>query len=193
MSESRQRLDHEVPYILEDTRGATYDATFVVAVCLACDRPLIYHIINDNVDGVQNWFQEAGLVWPDESRLHRSVPQAIRDCYSEAYPIIHLAPSAFAGQIRRALEFLCKDKGAAGRNLAQQVEWLATQQMIPGSLATMAASLRIFGNVAVHATEKKITREEAWALDGFFRSIVEYVYVAPAKLLEFEKRLTTPM
>lgn len=191
-TESRQKLEHVVHHEIEDTAGRTFDATYVMAVCLTCERPLIYHVIDATVEGSRNWFQEADLVWPDESKLHESVPTEVRECYSEAYPIVHLAPNAFAGQIRRAFEFICKDKGAPGKNLAQQVKWLGEQGMIPGSLAKMTASLRLLGNAGVHATDKKVTREDAWAIDGFFRSIVEYVYVAPAKLHEYEERLKRP-
>jgi hypothetical protein len=192
MTQSRQRLLKQVSYEIEDTEGQMHGATYLLGVCSTCDRPLMYHVINDFVAGSSAWFQEADLVWPDPNKLHFSVPLQVRQCFSEAYPIIELNPSAFAGQVRRALEMICKEKGAGGKNLADQLEWLATQHMIPETLSKMTTSLRILGNAGVHVTDRKVSVEDAWAIDGFFRSLVEYLYVAPAKLQEFERRLQSP-
>jgi len=41
------------------------------------------------------------------------VPQRIVKLYEEIWPLRHIAPNAFAGQIRRGLEFICRDQKAA--------------------------------------------------------------------------------
>lgn len=40
------------------------------------------------------------------------IPARILKLYEEIAPLRHIAPNAFAGQIRRALEFICRDQKA---------------------------------------------------------------------------------
>jgi hypothetical protein len=43
------------------------------------------------------------------------VPHRIMNLYEEIWPLRHIAPNAFAGQIRRALEFICRDQKAQSK------------------------------------------------------------------------------
>jgi hypothetical protein len=49
--------------------------------------------------------------------------------------------------------------------------------------------LRIIGNVGAHAGKDSVHPLLANAMDEFFRAVVEYVYVAPKRLEEFQKRM----
>lgn len=60
---------------------------------------------------------------------------------------------------------------------------------IPSTLAKMTDVLRTLGNTAAHEAPDEITVPMTWAIDEFFRAIVEYVYIAPAKLETFQKRI----
>ena len=85
-----------------------------IAVCQTCDEVLIYNeYLGD--DGADN-FTKTDLYWP-ETGLHKSVPDSVSSCYAEAESIKHVAPNAFATQIRKALEALCDDRKAKGTNL----------------------------------------------------------------------------
>jgi hypothetical protein len=99
------------------------------------------------------------------------------------------APNAFAGQIRRALEYVCQDQNAAGRTLFHQLEDLANRGLLPAALAETTAILRKAGNIGVHADEEDIDVWDAELIDELFRLVIEYVYIAPAKT----KRLQTRM
>lgn len=169
----------EIPTILP--------CTYYVVVCETCDRILLYHdcveIRNDNK------FHLTRLIYPDPGVLHESIPKLIADCYTEAVKIKHLAPNAFAVQIRRALEAICEDRGAKERTLHDRLQHLAQQGEIPPILAEMTKVLRLLGNIGAHATDQSIQPGYVGAIDDFFRAIVEYVYVAPSKLTEFRDRL----
>jgi hypothetical protein len=50
--------------------------------------------------------------------------------------------------------------------------------------------IRLVGNAGAHASGIKITVPQVWAIDDFIIAIIEYLYVAPAKIEEFKKRFT---
>lgn len=49
--------------------------------------------------------------------------------------------------------------------------------------------LRFLGNVGAHAVEESVMPWQVYAIDEFFRAVVEYVYVAPSKLKDFKDSL----
>ena len=160
-------------------------STFVAA-CDTCKHILLY----DNPGGQlkDQEFHFGTLEFPAHG-LHISVPSAIRDVYDEASRIRALAPNAFAVQIRRALETLCNDRNAKGRNLASQLKDLAERNEIPFVLSELTDTLRLLGNIGAHSGNESVHQLQAYEIDEFFCVVVEYVYVAPSKLAAFRNRL----
>jgi hypothetical protein len=109
--------------------------------------------------------------------------------YEEVWPLRHRAPAAFVGQVRRLLEFVCEDRKAAGRSLFEQLRHLVTQGTLPGYFTSITDLLRVVGNMGAYATDEDLSRWDAELIDDFFRSVVEYVYVAPAKIRRMQERL----
>lgn len=170
-----------------DLAGTNFPCACYVAVCETCNQVLLYHAIIDVVEDKD--FHLADLIWPDPGVLHRAVPKAVVDCYSEAARIKNLAPNAFAVQIRRALEAICDDRGIKKGALQRRLGELASRGEIPPVLAEMTDVLRLLGNIGAHAADQSVKPGHVWAIDGFFRAVVEYVYVAPSKLKEFRDGL----
>ncbi len=158
----------------------------IVCVCETCDSVLLYDGIAN--DASKNW---PDLVYPRNATLPPSVPEAVRDIYGEAAVVKQNAPNAFAILIRKALEAICDDRGAPSGSLAARLKYLAERGEIPPSLGEMTDALRVVGNTAAHGSLQPITHPMTWAIDDFFRVIVEYVYIAPSKLSEFKQRLAS--
>jgi len=130
------------------------------------------------------------VLYPASSDLGSSVPEKIAKVYSEASRIRFKAPNAYAGQIRKALEFLCRDQKATGDNLFKQLKSLVEKGIIPPTLAEMTTLIRLLGNLGVHAEEDdEVSIWDAQLIDDFFRSIIEYVYVAPSKIARLKLRI----
>jgi hypothetical protein len=161
--------------------------SYCVASCETCYTILLYRAIGDFVDG--KGFTQAELVWPHSGKLHKSVPVSVTTIYDEALRIKTLAPNAFAVQIRRALEALCSDRGAKRAALQGMLKELADRGEIPSTLAEVTDVLRLLGNVGAHAASESVKPWQVYAMDEFFRAVVEYVYVAPSKLKEFKDSL----
>ena len=156
----------------------------ILCICATCHGPLLY-------DGI--WREEYGewpaLAYPQRGDLDAAIPRAVRDIYGEAFRIKRSAPRAFALLIRRALEAICDDKKIRSGTLADRLRVLGESGAVPPMLAEMTGVLRTLGNVAAHGSLNGITVPMTWAIDEFFRAVVEYVYVGPSKLSAFRKSL----
>lgn len=187
-----QRLVYKQQYLekawyLPDGIEDEHPWSSFVAVCETCDHLLIYENIGNQFG--DNEFDFGDLVYPESGKLHSSVPETIATVYEEAYRIKTLAPNAFAVQLRRAIEALCEDRKAKRGNLQVRLKDLAEKGEIPPVLAEATDALRILGNIGAHGIGESIHPLQAFAIDEFFRAVVEYVYVAPSKLREFKREL----
>jgi len=158
-----------------------------VATCETCHHLLVYENLGDQLSDEK--FDHGDLSYPNPDHLPMSVPSSIRRIYDEAARIKNIAPNAFAVQIRRALEALCEDRGAKKGNLQARLSDLADKGEIPPVLAKGTEMLRLLGNIGAHGIDENIHPLLAFSINDFFRAVVEYVYIAPSKLKEFEDRL----
>lgn len=160
---------------------------YFVASCSTCSDLLLYH--SNGAFERPEWFTDAQLVFPGGIDLPEQVPLSVRETYAEAATIQKLAPNAFAVLIRRGLEALCDDRGVKSGTLHKKLAELAARGEIPATLAEVTAVLRELGNSGAHNSGRRISVPLTWAMDEFFRTIVEYVYVAPSKLKAFKELL----
>jgi len=139
--------------------------------------------------------EERALTWPRSEKLDESVPNAVAQNYAEAKKIQNLSPNGFAVMLRRALEALCHDRGLPAGPLHAGLKKLADTGEIPAKLSDVTSVIRQLGNAGAHHSLEMLTVPMTWVLDDFFRAVVEYVYVAPKKLSDFQstmKRLIPP-
>jgi hypothetical protein len=167
--------------------------SYVLVGCTTCQHVSLYREehVKASPQRVFTGFRLVDLecVWPKGAELHKSVPDPVRKCYQEAAAIKSRAPNAFANQIRRALEALCRDRGATDRTLAKNLGELSSRGEIPPTLADMTDILRMLGNIGSHAAEESVEPEYVEPIDDFFRAVVEYVYVAPYRVNEVQAQL----
>lgn len=161
-------------------------STFVVC-CETCQQILLYENVGDQFEDTQ--FQYAELEYPKSGQFHKSVPESVLLIYQEALRIKQIAPNAFAVQIRRALEAICDDKGAKQGVLQKRLEKLAAGGLIPPVLSEASDALRLLGNIGAHGVNESVHPLQVYAIDDFFRAIVEYVYVAPSKIASFKDHM----
>lgn len=151
----------------------------VLAKCTTCERASVYVIEENN----------AISVWPNSSLMGDGVPLRVYELYQEAASVKARSARSFAVLIRCALEAICADRACNGTNLMQRLDTLVSQCELPPIAKNLAHVLRTLGNKGAHDTESDISAEEAHMLDWFFLALVEYVYVAPAKLQQYESAL----
>lgn len=167
------------------------DLYAVYCICETCDAPVLYDGIDPRELDFPSWPQ---LVYPRVADYDDAVPSAVQKIYHQAISCKQQSPLAFAILIRKALEAICDERGVEKgkrkeRNLSVRLQKLIAKAQIPPILAKMTDVLRTLGNTAAHDAPDDVTVPMTWAIDDFFQAIVEYVYVAPSKLAEFEERL----
>jgi hypothetical protein len=204
-----QRLvyEHETHVKDIDTAGnvmAAEPETYYLALCETCNGPLLYFLdelypenepayipgVEDELDEEPDPFYYAARVWPSHG-APAGLPEAVKAAYIEALRIKAVSPQLFAVQIRRTLEALCNDRAAVKGRLEKRLKDLSVKGEIPPKLAEMSDVLRVLGNAGAHDLEKKLSQHDANVIDRFFRSIVEYVYVAPHSLNRYRSLAKT--
>jgi len=162
-------------------------AAYFIAECETCHEILVY-LAEAHIPDEKN-FIDSSLIWPDPGFLGQGVPELIKAIYREATVIKNLAPNAFAVQIRRALEALCDDRGAKKGSLFERLNGLVENNEIPPVLSEMSDVIRLIGNIGAHASQQNVKPGHVKIIDEFFRAIIEYVYVAPQKIMKLKNQL----
>lgn len=117
------------------------------------------------------------------------VPEKLVKIYEEIWYLKHQVPNAFGNQIRRCLEFICNEKEAEGKTLYAKLINLSKKGLLPGTYKDISNIIRIVGNIGSHSTDYELDYWDVELLDEFFKIIVDYIYVIPAKLKRLETRI----
>jgi predicted RNA-binding Zn-ribbon protein involved in translation (DUF1610 family) len=128
-------------------------------------------------------------LWPILSVLPNEVPERGRKIYEEAISIRTKSPSSFVVQIRRALEAVANERKAPSGSLYNQVEWLIKNNLLPETFGKMAQITRLIGNLGAHDADMDVRLEDTEVVDEFFRAAIEYIYIAPAKIVKLNDLL----
>jgi len=164
-----------------------YTSNYYIAKCKTCKCISLFSDTEFHEN--QGDLREAFICYPQQKNLDDDIPEVIIQTYRRAKRIQAIESTAFAVMIRRGLEFICKDKKATGNTLKEQLEDLSKNSIIPKNLAEMGDILRFLGNIGAHATTYELDKTEVQALDDFFIAMLEYVYIAPAKIYRLRESI----
>jgi hypothetical protein len=163
------------------------ECTYTLGICSTCQDVLLFGSYDDN-ELIED-LNSHQLLYPYQKILPQCVPEQLRQSYAEAKKVIKISPIAFTVLIRRSMEFVCLDQKAKGRSLNEKLSYLVKNEVIPKTLADMTTVLRLLGNIGAHATTILIDLQDVQIIDDFFNAIIEYVYIAPYKLLSYQDKL----
>jgi hypothetical protein len=115
-----------------------------------------------------------------------NIPVAIQSAFEEA--IKCHAQSCFVASaimVRKTLEELCRDRGAAGGNLRERIKALGTKVVLPQELLDGLDDLRLLGNDAAHIESQeygKVGKEEVEVGIEFTKEVLKAVFQYTALL-----------
>lgn len=141
-----------------------------------------------NSGGVAEW---RGMHWwptPGMSVQDRDVPPAVADAVAEGTRCLAVrAPRAAVVMFRGALAEVVSDRGAPAaqtkHSLAGQLKQMATDGDLDRALADWADHIRVIGNAGAHPnTLASVSMDEAEDLSRLLSSLLEYLYVNPARV-----------
>ena len=162
---------------------------WVLLKCLSCSMPTLQQ--NTLYAGLlyKKWPTMTDILYPSAKTPLTNLPPVIEKRYQAALKVRNIEPSACAVLIGRTLEAICKHEKAAGRTLADKIDTLLNSNRIPKTLAEMAGQLRHIRNLGAHDAEDEVTEEDVPIILDFLEAILEYLYVAPAKIEALRTRL----
>ena len=102
---------------------------------------------------------------------------------------MNIEPNSFAVQMGRTLEAVCNYEKAAGKTLSDRLNNLVSSGRIPPTLAQMAQQLRQIRNLGAHDVDDEVSEQDVPIILDFVEAVLEYLYVAPAKIAAVQARL----
>jgi Domain of unknown function (DUF4145) len=162
-----------------------------ILLCSTCSKPTIEED-TQNVDRniISSRSKNAKILYPIINNRFTDIPEKIGKKYMEALHVRNVSPGSCAVMIGRTLEAVCNHENAQGRNLAQKLNDLAQKDKIPNTLVEMAQQLRELRNLDAHEAEDEVTETDVPIIIDFVEAILEYLYVAPAKIEAVRTRLS---
>jgi hypothetical protein len=120
------------------------------------------------------------------------IPENVRNDFVEAlFCETVQAYKATVVMCRRALQSSCKDLGAEGSRLIDQIDNLFSKGRITEALKKMAHEIRKLGNAGAHPDDdllSDVTKDDAEDIVEFTEQYFEHIYVMPARMAEMMKR-----
>jgi hypothetical protein len=129
-------IDESVPPRLYDYDQEGYD--YELLSCQICKKVTLLETYippygNDDI---------TKILYPSATLRLSGLPSQIQEAYELALKVRVIEPNAYAVLLGRILEMICKDRGAVGKDLYEQLNNLATKGEIPIKLVGVAQSLR---------------------------------------------------
>lgn len=160
--------------------------TYELLKCTSCNKVTLASSYSNS--GINGDDLDTSILYPQANEVLPGLPPKVQKAYDSAHRVRKVDANSYAVQLRRMLEFICKDQQATGNTLAKKLEDLSVRNLIPDKLSEIAKHLKDFGNVGAHADDFDITDAEIPILDSLARAVAEYIYTAPALAQQAEER-----
>lgn len=162
-------------------------AEWALVQCDRCEQPSL-EVREDFGDGFAD--DQAVIVYPTTHRLSADIPLGLRREYAEAQACWNAkAYTACVVMVRRTLEGTCAEQGVSKRPLVKALRELRAQDLIDGTLADWADTLRTLGNIGAHYTASTVTRQDAEDALAFAEALLDHIYVLRKRFAEFKERV----
>lgn len=173
-----------------DPRNDPWPYKISLLVCSSCESSLLGIQENeDTPDGISKW-SKATRIWPEPKRyIPWSVPNIVRTSLEEAERCINAgAYTAAVAMSGRALEGICRHFKTKHQFLGGGIKELLDMGIIDKRIFQWSEELHKHRNIAAHAEEHNMTKEDATDLRDFVVAISEYVFVLTEKFNNFIER-----
>ncbi|MCP2245742.1 protein of unknown function (DUF4145) [Lentzea aerocolonigenes] len=156
-----------------------WERSLTVEQCGKCDGfMLLTHSYADWMDPEDVTYE---MLYP-QARDMSSVPESVKKQYDKARRVRSIDSEFYVLGLRRTLEAVCAEQGVPKGLLVNRLKKLAEDAKLPGAFTDMADYLREVGNVGAHQSDVEVTPADVDAARDFTDAILEYLYVAPARL-----------
>lgn len=129
-------------------------------------------------------------LWPSpDKQLSDIIPPIVGHSMEEAAKCFKVgAYSATAVMCGRALEGICRVSNTKSKFLGGGLKELKEMGLIDSRILKWGEELQRHRNIGAHATDEKISKEDARDLVDFLTAICDYIFVLNEKYNKFMKR-----
>jgi hypothetical protein len=129
-------------------------------------------------------------LWPEpEKYFDLRIPHLVREVLGEANACHKSkAYNACAVMCGRVLEEISAEHNIKEEKLEDKLKGLLEKGIIDKNLYAWSEALRLHRNFGAHASNEKVSKEDARDLLEFANAICDYVFVLTKKFEEFKKR-----
>lgn len=175
-----------------ESSGDVYlpDNRVSIVACPSCDQTLVVREEWQGEGDYGDIWSKPIRIWPaPERNASTTIPKIVAISLSEAQ-LCHRAGAytSCAVMCGRALEGICIHFKTKDKILAKGLQELLARKIIDARLAEWSDSLRVHRNLGAHASEDKISKQDATDLLDFLLAICEYVFVLTPKYQSFLER-----
>lgn len=190
--------------------GEPYSDRLLVGECPSCNSLLAgesHQVDFAGYDAEHDRWSDVVRIYPKPPKafLSSRIPRRVRDSIAEAERSLEAnANIAACAMLGRALEAVCRDlleqsvPPPAGTPkppprrpvmLGEGIRQLKDKGLIDDRLYDWSQQLHAFRNLAAHATDETISRDDAEDLQSFVYAIIEYIYDLADRYAEFIERI----
>jgi hypothetical protein len=175
--------------------------------CVRCESILLYNTMPETTAGIRfdelNYYAAEGVARlttaqflelssllyssRDESSkysiLDPATPELVKSCYEIGIRVRPISKDLYALQLRKALEAVCKDKGASERlpsgkraMLWQQIDELEKENVVGSFIADAAHKLKEISNTGAHYSDRPVSDGDIRKLEHLLGLISGFVY-----------------
>ncbi len=185
----RQDYNRPNPAISRDYNKYSSHIWYEIGECNGCD---FFFLVKRRGSYINKIYPD-----PLPKPIPEKTPDFLQDDLKEAYLCLAAGAYRAAGVMaRRALQLCCIKKGAPGKNLHEQIDWLLNEQIITKDLKESAHEVRLTGNDAAHppknnSKDESVSKEDAEDILELLESFIEVLYIMPALTEERRQKRNT--
>lgn len=163
---------------------------YVLGKCPVCKSVILSSSYWSGFDGENEIWADGVREWPypelsGDTKLPKIVAVSLheaRKCFNAG---CYLAATVMCG---RALEGICVAHKTETYNLSRSLDELLRREIIDKKLHKWGHATRTLRNLAAHATEEEISKDDAQDLLEFTKATCDYVFVLTERFEAFMKR-----
>lgn len=164
---------------------------YEILQCRGCNEVILqknkYSFFQGNVTEIELEFQYPTVV----PKLDDSIPDEVAEDYIEGMKCLGGgSPKGALTMFRRSLQTATRERGATPADLFNEIDELATKDIIPKDLKDLAHEIRLLGNDGAHPNRPNVSQDEALEVKDFIDHLFNYVYIMPARVTDMKNKRT---
>lgn len=161
---------------------------WLIYQCPVCKNPIIIsEYMTANGQSIN--FAETAYEFPATTIHFDGVPENIKTAFDSAIKTKGIDRAICILSLRRALEMICKEKSASGKDLKEKIADLISKKLLPEMMADACWIVRQSGNDAAHADDIIFTEREVEEITEYVSTVINYLYSMPVRIARLKQQI----